>query len=458
MELVNYSRQLRAQIDTLDAAIEAKNNWAFGDAWDAHYTGQNRKWGDAFEDFINNVWMPNCNIRGPLYGFKTTMMLSGQAWDVDGDDVMVLTENANGFPQIAIYPATRISSSIVHNYNKTVTGGPYDGATICDGVIFDRNSRPIAVRIVGEDGTHQDISTYNADLAYEPKWSDQGRGIPRIAVSLLKWMNLQDIDEFLQRGMKRAAAVGLLKKTAEGEALPNEAFPEEAAEESPDGITRTVGYEEIEGGEMYYLSAPDGETIEGLDFKNPHPNVEAYIHRVHRGALQSVGWFLELIDLTATGRAPTRVLCAMANQSILSRQCTQYRRWKRAITYAVFKAMKTGYLARNDDAVDALRFEPGLPAPISVDAGNDAQADREALKLGLSTRSIISQKWHGVHFRALDAQRELELRATIKTAEGLHTDHPQLSFDRALELLEQRSPNPIAQQRQQPAKETNATQ
>ena len=35
-ELVNYSRQLFAQIGNLSTAIKEKNSWAFGDAWDAH--------------------------------------------------------------------------------------------------------------------------------------------------------------------------------------------------------------------------------------------------------------------------------------------------------------------------------------------------------------------------------------------------------------------------------------
>jgi hypothetical protein len=455
-ELVNYSRVLRATVDVLDAAIEAKNSWAFGDAWDAHYTGVNRKWGDEFEDIINNQWMPNCNVRGPQYSFKTSMILSGEAWDVDGDDAMILTETASHFPQLAFYPATRIDSARAGD--TEVSGGAFDGSRIFDGIIFDRNSRCIGLRIVDEDGeSHEDISAFNADLAYEPRWADQARGIPLVAVSLLNWMSLGEIDEFLLRGTKIASSVGLIKKTSEGEALPNEHYTEELAV-SADGVTRKVGYEEIEGGESYYLSAPDGEEIEGLDYKNPHPNVEAYIARRMRGALASIGWHIELLDLTSTGRAPTRLLADLANQTIWSRQCTAYRRWKRAIAYACFKMMKHGYLSRNDDAVDALRFEPGLPKPLSVDAGNDAQADREALKLGLTTKAIITQKWHGVHFRAIDKQRELELRSTIEAATGINKDFPQLSFDRAMELLEQRSPNPIqvnAQPRNQGAGDRN---
>jgi len=455
MELVNYSRQLRAQIDLLDTAITQKNSWAFGDAWDAHYTGQDKSWGKVAGDWLNNVWMPNCNVRGPLYDFKTSMNLSGMAWDTDGDDVMVLTESPTGFPMLAFYPATKIASYALGirpiGTGPTVDGGPFDGAKIIDGIILDRNNRPIALRIIGDDGDSQDISAYNADLAYEPAWCDQARGIPRIAVSLLKWMNLQDIDEFIQRGVKRAMSVGLIQKTEEGEgAVGNEILTEEEDTQLPPGqeTDRKITYEEIEGGEMYYLSSTGGESIEGLTYKNPHPNTEAYIERVQRGALTSVGWFAELLDLTSTGRAPARILCELANQSIWARQKTAYRRWRRGVTWAIGKGMKTGQIPKNNNGFDPYLWSPGLPKPLTVDAGNDLQSDRDGIKLGVSTKAIYAQKHHGIHYREMDDQREMELRETITRAEGINRDHPQVPFDRALELLEQRSPNPIAQMTQ----------
>ncbi len=468
LELVNYSRQLFAQIDVLNTAVSQKNNWAFGDAWDPHYGGTNAKWGAEATDWLTNQWMPNANVRGPQYSFKRSLLLSGQSWDVDGDDAMVLTETASGFPQLAFYPATKIGNGKDNEPARRrdgepanlVSGGEFDGAKIFDGVIYDRNARAIGLRIIGEDGTHTDISAYNADLAYEPAWSDQGRGIPRIAVGLLQWMSLQDIQEFLIRGLKRAASIGLINKTEEGEAaIGNEVISGEEIGESGAtkfgesgvnaGSDREIAYEEIEGGEMYYLSSTGNESIEALDYKSPHANVEAFIERITRGSLSSVGWFYELIDFQATGRAPSRLLCDMANQSIWNRQLTGYRRWKRAIGYAIAKAMKSGYLTRNNDGIDPYLWEPGLPKPLQVDAGNDAMADREALKMGIVNKAILAQKNHGLHYRDLDRQRDTELRESIQRAVAINKDFPQLSFDRALELGEQRSPNPIAAQQQQ---------
>jgi hypothetical protein len=181
-ELVNYSRQLFAQITTLATAIQQKNSWAFGDAWDAHYFGKNKKWGEEAEEYLKFLFYPTANVRGPQYDFKTSLRLSGMAWDFDGDDAMVLTESPSGFPQLAFYPATKIGQAATGtrgmNSTAVVSGGPYDGAKVFDGVVFDRNNRMIALQIAGENGEPVYISSFNCDLGYEPTWHDQGRGIP----------------------------------------------------------------------------------------------------------------------------------------------------------------------------------------------------------------------------------------------------------------------------------------
>jgi hypothetical protein len=453
-ELVNYSRQLRAQVDVLSTAIEEKNSWAFGDAWDPHYCGKNKKWGQEAEEFLRLQFYPMCNVRGPQYDLKRSLEITGQMLDVDGDDAMVLTQTESGFPQIAFFPSTRVGVTSTGGRSAevsgVVSGGRFDGAKIFDGVIYDKNMRMIGLRISGEDGQTTDISSYSADLTYEAVWHDQGRGIPRVAVSLLRWMNLQDIDEFLQRGMKRAAAVGLKFKRETGEAgTGNEVITSEEDASSANGANGTVVsgeahpqvyYEEIEGGEMYYLNSTTGEDIEALDFKNPHPNSEKFIERIQRGSLLSVGWSYELMNLNSTGRSPSYIACALANKSIGKRQATVARRWRRIITYAVAKGMKEGFISRNDDGLDPYLWEPGLPAEITPDTGNVDQADRENLKMGTTSKTIITQK-RGYHRREIDAHRQAEVMDLIETTREIKATAPEVPFEKIMDLLEQRSPN-----------------
>ena len=205
-----------------------------------------------------------------------------------------------------------------------------------------------------------------------------------------------------------------------------------------------------QGGETYYLNSSEGEEMVPFHFKNPHPNTEAFIERAQRGAISSVGWFAELLDLKSTGRAPSRILTDLANQTIWARQRTGHRRWKRAVGYAIAKGMKIGQVPKNKDGFDPYLWEPGLPKPLQVDAGNDAQADRESLKLGTTTEAILAQKNHGLHRNEIKRIRAQEIRDNIALAKSI-ADDTGLPLERCLELIEQRSPNPIAQQQQKPA-------
>jgi hypothetical protein len=452
-DLVNTSRQLCSQVGNLGSAVIEKNFWAFGDSWEPHYTGANERWGLEAETFLRDQFLPNCDFYGSR-DWNDLLFLMGVAWDRDGDDLMLLTEdqNGSGFPKVALISGARIGNG--DNDIETVSGGPFDGSKIVDGIIFDETGRAVAVRVLGEDenkrNTHQDYSIGfggNGDLAYQPEWADQGRGVPLVARCSLDWCDIQDVDDFLKRGIKRASSVGLKVKNADGQApqLGNEIITSEDTTDSS-GAAAVNHYEEVEGGEVYYLRADKGEEIEGLTYSNPHPNVEAFIQRIERRGLKSIGWSYELIYLGESGRAATRLVCKVGNQSIWRQQKLGMRRTWRAVRYALAKAQKHGFISRNTDKRDAyFSWAFGLPAPLSVDEGNDQAADRENLKLGSTNLAIIAAK-SGYHWREIKRQRKAEIITNARDAADIESDTAgKVSFDRAFELLEQRAANPVSQ-------------
>jgi len=447
-EMVQYSRQLFAQLANLGSAIIDKNFWAFGDAWDPHYTGANLKWGLEATAFLKDQFLPNADRHG-RHDWLTLLYLSGIAWDRDGDDLMLLTEDETGFPKVEFISGARIGSGR-GLAGDTVKEGDYKGDKIFDGIIFNSAGTPVAARVMGNDQagaeTFQNFSIGyggRGDLAYLPEWQDQGRGIPLVGRCSLDWMDLQDIDSFLKRGIKRASSVGLVHKNAEGEAgLGNEILTEETVTDST-GAEKTVTYEEIQGGDMYYLRSTDGEALEGLNFSTPHPNVENFIARIERRGIKAVGWAYELIYLNESGRAATRLVVDLGNQSIWKQQRLGLRRTWRAVRYALAKAMKNGFLSRNPDSKDAyFGWDFGLPKPLSVDAGNDEQADRENLKMGTTTKALIAQK-QGRYWEEIQRQRKSEILANVRDASEIEAaSGGKVNFQRAMDLLEQRSANP----------------
>src|SRR5687767_524317 len=72
-ELVTYSRVIRAGIPNIDAALEMKANFAFGDSWHVTYKGTNKQWGRRMEAHINDEFYRDCNILGDAHDFHTTL-------------------------------------------------------------------------------------------------------------------------------------------------------------------------------------------------------------------------------------------------------------------------------------------------------------------------------------------------------------------------------------------------
>jgi hypothetical protein len=455
IEAINIARQLVAQIGDLSTAIRQKNAWAFINGWDAQYVGGKAKWGEEAEEFLRDQFYPKCHLRGPLFDFRATLYLTGLALDREGGDVLVFTESENHFPMITVYPVTRIGSGVsARRRMGTVEGGRYNGSRLHDGLVLDRHGRTIAIGIIGENGEKPEfISTFNADYIFEPEWVDQGHPVPPPTCCSLRWMDRQDLDDFLRAGMKRAATMALKRKTALGE-VPNgaEGITQEVEARRADGTTEThkILLEKVYGaGDIVELSSTDGEDIDVLEFSNPHPNAEAFVERTTRECLASIGWHFELLNLASTGRAPTRLVCDLANQTISSRQYTAERRARRIIGYALFKAMKHGFLSKNDDPRDVLKWEFGYPAEMSVDAGNDAKAAIDFLKAGMTTRGIEAQK-QGRRAEVIKKGRLTEIKGdyidAFKMAKDLNAikdaaDNP-VQWEDVLERLEQHNPNP----------------
>lgn len=474
-EMVNYSRQLASRVPEVGGSIVQKNRWAFGDAWDAHYHGENEKWGAEAKEFLDNQFFPNANLRGDPYDFFTSLFLSGVAFDRDGDDAMLLTQDENGFPKVAFVSATKIQSGqnafgfpsasfTADGRRQTadiVMGGKFDGARMFDGVIFDRNNRMIGIRVMGEEGDYTDISAFSADLRYNPEWCDQGRGIPLLGRPLTKGLDFEDMVEFLTRAAKRACKWALTVKTESGDAVESGLTKISKTDiditgsggKDPKGnevTERSLNIEEMGEEDALYLSSTFDESVEGIDFPVPHENLAEFMTGMLRAILFSIGWPLELYHLGLTSRAPTRLLCDVANTTIWGQQRALVKRWKRAVIYALAKGMKEGFLTANDDFRDWSRWMPGFPKTMTVDAGNDFAAAINNIKYGISAKQIETQRLFGFHHEEVDRMNDQNFRNLMKrTAENVKfakSNGIELGPEKVIELLQQNYPN-----QQQPA-------
>ena len=481
-ELLEISTSLSGRIPALRAAIRKKNSWAFGDSWHPLYCGTNEKWGEAVEEWLMHMVFPNALFRELRPNLRWGMKITGMELDIHGDNLAVFTEDEQHFPKLAIVPAPRIGNEAATSYAGGVTnystgyredgmsvvkGGRFDGAPIYNGIIW-LAGKPVGIRVLGWDDAGKPVS-FDFGLGFgggthyacETEWSNQGRAVPRIAASILQLMKKEEIDDLFLKGLALAASKTVIHKlkpgtdvpTARGNAL------DIGTTTNSDGDDEAVFVEYAEDGNVTYIGAD--EDLAGLDFQNPHPNVEQFAVRVLRECLDDLGFSYEFLDLASTGRAPTRLAVELANASIWERQSTLEERYLAFTRYAIAKGMKHGFIPRNDDGMDPYLWEFGLPKQMSVDAGNDVTAQLNRLKMGLTNERIEAAKDGQIAKRILK-ERIKEGQAKIDAALALETYAKSkgamgFSFEKAFEFLYQPNPNSNVQANNPPGNEPNAT-
>lgn len=437
--MLRYGRNLFASLPDLGGAIMSKAGWCVGpSAYTPISLSKNKAWAQEAERWLLDSFYPICNIQGNNFDFRTTLYLTSIALDVDGDNLMVLTTTRSGFPQIAIIPSHRIGNrytpdGVLHD------GSRYDGFTVYNGVVINDAGRPIAYRILAdkeEDDYY--IPAQSCQFLFEPEWSDQYRGISRIARPLTDFMDQQDIDEFLKRGVKLASSLGIVHTTESG---------------TPDASANLVGVDEdtapiagvpsgpplevLDGGEIMYLKAGVGEKIESLKDERPSQNTAAFIERIQRRALFSCGWPIEMLDPSKIGGASVRLIQDLARKTIANRQVTLEKRARLIVNFAIAKAMNAGFIPNNEEDWYAWSFTRG--SVISVDNGREADIDREGYKLGTTSLAEIASK-KGLDWQELRNQSQKETEDLLDRAQAISKKYG-ISMDAALGLLSQRTPN-----------------
>src|ERR1044071_3336099 len=172
--LVSLSRILFAQMPILDFALEQIAEWSIGSAFDIVYTGPDKKFKAAFEDFANNVWAKNCNVLGPAFDFKTTLKLLIKERLRDGDLLQVYEFSRQGLPQLRYVRSHRIAQ---RSFESVIKGGRYDGYNVQDGCVKNSTGQTIGYYI--QDPLNKDddyiINARDASLVFNPIYFDKGR-------------------------------------------------------------------------------------------------------------------------------------------------------------------------------------------------------------------------------------------------------------------------------------------
>lgn len=400
---VVLARQIFARLAFVHGAVCQKNFYAVGCGWRFHYSGEDAFWGAEAEEYINELWYPNCDIRGEPYDFAMDLYLDGCAIDRDGDEAMILRRTQDlgdyeGPVRLQWVSAHRIADGKAKmdsaRCHAIVEEGPFKGARICNGVIKNRDNTTIGYRIIEEDDKQLDLPANSCQVLFEPDWNDLERGLPRSVVSCLDALDVEDINQFLKRQVKLDSAQGIQVTNEKGAPMAGSELigADELVSEGDQKRIKDVEVEYLEGNEINYFKTSTGGKIEPVKSDRPHPNVESFIARIETQCIFSIGWFRQLMDPSKIGGASVRAIQDQARKSVAWRQKTLRKRAIRATVAALADAQNRGVIRKNDAEKWWLKLTFSMPELLTVDSGYDEKADLEHLANGTTTRGIVSGK------------------------------------------------------------------
>ena len=405
--LLSDSRKLYCNLGPVTGAIDDKATYAVGRAWNAKYCGKDPK-GLVAEKWVNEMWFPMADARGPMFDFKTDLFLQSVCIDRDGEIYVYLTEGEDGWPQIQLLPAHMIGDREGSD-NAFVKEGPYRGLKQIQGVVTNDVGRAVAYHVLGETFKEDKyISARDLIQVFDPRWPDQVRGFPVFMHALLDLKDLRQIQGYEKIAAELMASVGLIEWNELG-----------APDMSPASILRgntnfiganpmpEVTIQQIAGGgNLKFFKSASGGKLEQLKNDRPSVQLDAFMDRLIRNACVGAGWPFELTwDASKLGGANVRLLIAKAMRAVEDRQDLLRPIAKRVVGYAVAKAIKQGMLQGFDDWY---AWEFTMPARMTADYGRDSKADLADYQAGITTLTdILGEEGKDLdrHIETLKAER-----------------------------------------------------
>lgn len=450
--LVAMSKRLFTNVGVPKAILTQKADYSVGDAYVPSYAGNDIANGDAAEDWLHNVWMRNCDVRGGIHDWN--QYLNDASKDIDfGDSFTLLTYTEDeSFPLIQNLPSWRIASASEENAGL-VKAGRYAGAKIKDGIIYNRQNRAIAYRLVDEQdpyGTWQDIPASSVVHVYDPDFSEQGRGIPVLTHAIEDLKHCLQSTEFERIRQLIISSIGIIEYNEDGGPdLDDPRFALGACGTAEQGLA----LQSYQGGMIRYMKANSGEKIEAVTHDNPGDVWEQFQDRMIRMSVIGASWSYGMVWKAAGQGTAERADVLRARRAVAKRQRLLDYLARRLTSYAVSYAQERGKITRANGSLVSLdnptRWAFSKPARLTVDDGREAAAMRDDYRLGrLNMADLVEAdgKTYETHLaKRIDeiVKAKLAIKAAMEANPGIQIDHREIVMLTANEMpSQQQQPEP----------------
>jgi len=406
-KLRSDSRKVFVNFGPLRTAVYERARYSVGHAWLPRFQGEDTEWGRLASDWLVKIWYQTGNLAGPAWNWWRSLQIESRYLDVFGEIFVYKVIDKQGFPRfqhIAPYriDVPRETGSI--DGEGRLTSGPYAGFKCTYGIVQDDAGTAVAYVVRGQKPEDDRIITRD-ELIHVGLWEfvDQTRPISNIAHGILDCRDSIAVLSNEKRALEIASAIAILESNPIGGIDINDPTQfvrleanrvgtqiETPGQPVPPGYqtdpTPVVPYKYSDSGEYKYFKAGSGSDVKAFQFQRPSGEVTNFLDRLGRNCINFVWPFDLIMSAGAPNSSTNRSLWVRANNLTRERQVDLYPAAKQRILFALSRAIELGILPENEEWMD---WEFSMPKKPSIDAGRDAQQDREDLKAGIRTWTDI---------------------------------------------------------------------
>lgn len=340
-------------------------------------------WNDEADAWWSD-WCKRCDFKGrPEVGFASLQKEACAALDLDGDRGSVFTDEA-GFPQIQLIDGHRISTPDKHPEADSVDSG----------VGLSKSGRVVGYYVERDDGKHDFFAAGTFFLLRDVSAVNPLRGLSPMRRGLNDLRDVRDIVAFEKNVAKLLGTMpGVIKggvsdeadqfdtgKDEDGNDDPNAPAP---AEEMPKGIKRM----DLTGSDIPVME--EGQEFQQVESNRPNAQFGDFMDFLVGAFVAGLG-LPPAFHLDAKNTGPGwRAVIGKAQRKFDERQAIMGAwaewAWVRAIGWAIANKQLRSI-------PNWMRVSIQRPARITIDLGDEAAADREAVKAGYMTRAEYAAK------------------------------------------------------------------
>ena len=398
--------------EDVHAALTQKCDYVSASHFRPYFTGEDEKWGMEAEAFLQGA-ENLADVRGAPWTYRNIWKIGSRLMDVDGDFVILLAKTANGFPLAQCLESHRIGTRYASP--STVAGGPYDGATIRSGLIYDDAGRLLAARVLAPLAENdKDIPASDLIYVANPIWFSEGRPMSSLAFAISSLYLSHETRAAEHIGIRANSALAIIEENETGNAprTPTTGLRSES------GLKTEI----LDSGLIRYIKSGGKGKITAHTSARPGDAWLNFQELVNSRSILALGWRLEMLDPKALKGAATRAFQDCINTAIMSRFFDLAAVAKRFTQWRVASFMQRGLISQSPEWD---KWDIALPPEFLVDEGKTRQADRDDLRVGVQSEPEILRRYN-LRPREFLTQRAKYLKMKRETAEKYGLEVPEL--------------------------------